>query len=180
MGAMCSSIGDPEKKRKQNLDLLGVSVHHLRTIFIDLVHAKYPDSGNDTTIYEIEDLRKLDTNGIIRENGKDTMCPIDGRRGAAYVHTLQGAEHVGPASIMLSYTWGYTIGDIVDVLTNYCTSNDLNTKEVYVWICCLCNNQHRVVEMKKRKEDIPFEDFHKVFHGRVTGIRHVLAMMSPW
>uniref|UniRef100_A0A7S3VG56 Mbre TPR repeat protein n=1 Tax=Chaetoceros debilis TaxID=122233 RepID=A0A7S3VG56_9STRA len=125
-------------------------------------------------------MRELDKNGIIREEGKDTICPIDGEKGAAYVHTLQGDDHVGPASIMISYTWGYSIGDIVDVLTNYCTSNGLNPKKVYVWICCLCNNQHRVVEMKKRKEDIPFEEFHKVFHGRVTGIRHVLAMMSPW
>ena len=168
-------IGDPDDP-----DLLGVSVQHLCTIFMALVHAKHPDSGNDTTIYKIEDLRELDKNGIIREKGKDTQCPIDGEKGAAYVHTLQGADHVGPASIMLSYTWRYTIGDIVDVLTNYCESNSLNPKEVYVWICCLCVNQHRVVEMKKRKEDIPFEKFRKVFHGRVTSIGHVIAMMSPW
>lgn len=160
--------------------LLGVSVHHLANNFMDLVQAKYPDSGNDTTIYQIEDLHESDKNGIIREEGKDTQCPIHDTKGAAYVHTLQGADHVGPASIMLSYTWGYTIGDIVDVLTNYCTSNGLNPKEMYVWICCLCINQHRVVELKKQKEDIPFDEFRKVFHGRVTSIGHVVAMMSPW
>mmetsp|Transcript_2716 Transcript_2716/g.3816 ORF Transcript_2716/g.3816 Transcript_2716/m.3816 type:complete len:541 (-) Transcript_2716:18-1640(-) len=180
MGNQCCSIGDPEKKRKTDLDLRGVSVHHLANYFMDLVRAKYPDSGNDTKIYQIEDLNDLDKNGIIREEGKDTQCPIDDRRGAAYVHTLQGADHVGPASIMLSYTWRYTIGDIVDVLTNYCKSNGLNQKKLYVWICCLCVNQHRVVESMKRKEDIPFDDFRKVFHGRVTGIGHVVAMMSPW
>mmetsp|Transcript_2717 Transcript_2717/g.3821 ORF Transcript_2717/g.3821 Transcript_2717/m.3821 type:complete len:540 (-) Transcript_2717:18-1637(-) len=168
-------VGDPD-----NLDLLGVSVHNLRTDFMDLVHTKHPDSGNDTTIYQIEALREFDKNGIIREKGKNTMCPIDSEKGAAYVHTLQGADHVGPASIMLSYTWRYTIGDIVDVLTNYCKSNGLNQKKLYVWICCLCVNQHRVVESMKRKEDIPFDDFRKVFHGRVTGIGHVVAMMSPW
>jgi len=176
-----SSIEDSEKKRKHNLDLLGVSVHHFRTYFMDLVRAKHPDSGNDTTIEQIEDLSELDKNGIIREEGKDTMCPIDSKKkGAAYVHTLQGADHVGPASIMLSYTWRYTIGDIADVLTNYCNSNGLDPKKVYVWICCLCVNQHRVVEMKKRNEDIPFEKFRDVFHGRVTSIKHVVAMMSPW
>eukprot|EP00554_Chaetoceros_debilis_P006376 CAMPEP_0194072624 /NCGR_PEP_ID=MMETSP0149-20130528/317_1 /TAXON_ID=122233 /ORGANISM="Chaetoceros debilis, Strain MM31A-1" /LENGTH=495 /DNA_ID=CAMNT_0038752521 /DNA_START=38 /DNA_END=1522 /DNA_ORIENTATION=+ len=168
-------VEDPD-----NLDLLGVSVHHFRTYFMDLVRAKNPDSGTDTTIYQIEALREFDKNGIIREKGKNTMCPIDSEKGAAYVHTLQGADHVGPASIMLSYTWRYTIGDIVDVLTNYCKSNGLNQKKLYVWICCLCVNQHRVVGMKKRKEDIPFEEFHNVFHGRVTSIGHVLAMMSPW
>eukprot|EP00554_Chaetoceros_debilis_P009880 CAMPEP_0194103876 /NCGR_PEP_ID=MMETSP0150-20130528/4232_1 /TAXON_ID=122233 /ORGANISM="Chaetoceros debilis, Strain MM31A-1" /LENGTH=589 /DNA_ID=CAMNT_0038791211 /DNA_START=210 /DNA_END=1979 /DNA_ORIENTATION=+ len=168
------------RSKEEDLDLLGVSVHHLANYFMDLVRAKYPDSGNDTKIYQIEDLNDLDKNGIIREEGKDTQCPIDDRRGAAYVHTLQGADHVGPASIMLSYTWGYTIGDIIDVLRNYCTSNGLNPKKVYVWICCLCVNQHRVVESMKRKEDIPFDDFRKVFHGRVTSIGHVVAMMSPW
>jgi len=241
MGNQCCSIGDPEKKRKTDLDLRGVSVHHLANYFMDLVRAKYPDSAEridaqrkinealerndlleayknndtiklnkgksemrrqdekefeyisglfnnlrklpkseDTTIYQIEDLRELETNGIIREEGKDTICPIDGEKGAAYVHTLQGDDHVGPASIMISYTWGYSIGDIVDVLTNYCESNNLNPKEVYVWICCLCVNQHRVVELKKRKEEIPFAEFRKVFHGRVTSIGHVVAMMSPW
>ena len=143
MGARCCSIGDPEKKRKTDLDLLGVSVHHLANNFMDLVRAKYPDSAErinaqrklnealerndlleaykkndtiklnkgaseirrqdekefeyisglfnnlhklpkseDTTIYQIEDLRELETNGIIREEGKDTQCPIHDTNGA--------------------------------------------------------------------------------------------------
>ena len=226
-------IDHSTRSKEQDLDLLGVSVHHLANNFMDLVRAKYPDSqqieadekfiealgkydiigedvrskfieletqdkeayeyimglmneiknkpkSEDTTIYEIENLRDLNKNGIIREKGKDTICPIDGEKGAAYVHILQGVDHVGPVSIMLSYTWGYKIGDIVDVLTNYCETNGLNRKEVYVWICCLCVNQHRVVESMKRREDIPFDEFRKVFHGRVTSIGHVIAMMSPW
>jgi tetratricopeptide (TPR) repeat protein len=105
---------------------------------------------------------------------------MDGRQGAAYVHTLQGADHVGPASIMLSYTWGYTIGDIIDVLNNYCTTNNLNPKEVYVWIDCLCVNQHRVIERKRKGEVVPFEEFESVFFKRVTSIGHILAMVAPW
>ena len=177
MGALCCSM---KKEDTGDPDLLGISVHHLANNLTNLVCAERPHSGKDTTIHQMEDLRNHDKNGIIREKGKDTICPIDGRIGAAYVHTLEGADHVGPASIMLSYTWGYSIGAIVDVLSNYCESNDLNPKKVYVWICCLCVNQHRVVEMMKRGEVIPFEDFHKVFHGRVTGIGHIVAMMSPW
>ena len=143
-----------------------------------VLYSQIPRKTNK--IYQIEDLGKLDDNGIIREKGKDTTCPMDGRQGAAYVHTLQGDEHVGPASIMLSYTWGYTIGDIVDVLNNYCTTNNLNPKEVYVWICCLCVNQHRVIEKKRNGEVVPFEEFESVFFKRVTGIGHILAMMAPW
>ena len=160
--------------------MLGVSVHHLANDFINEVRVKFLDSPEDTKIYEIEDLNKLDDNGIVREKGKDTTCPIDGRRGAAYVHILQGNEHVGPASIMLSYTWGYTIGDIVDVLNNYCTTNKLNPKEVYVWICFLCVNQHRVIEKKRKGEVVSFEEFRSIFFKRVTNIGHILAMMAPW
>ena len=169
-----------EKKRKNRLDLLGISVYHLANDFLDEVRIKFPDSAEDTKIYEIEDLSKLDENGIIREKSKDATCPIDGRQGAAYVHTLQGDDHVGPSSIMLSYTWGYSIGDIIDVLSNYCTTNNLDPKEVYVWICCLCVNQHRVIEKKRNGEVVPFEEFESVFSKRVTSIGHILAMMAPW
>ncbi len=152
---------------------LGVSVHHLANDFINEVHVKFPDSPEDTKIYEIEDLNKLDSNGIVQEKGKDTACPIDGRQGAAYVHTLQGADRVGPASIMPSYTWGYTIGVIVDVLNNYCTTNNLNPKEVYVWICFLCVNQHRVIEKKRKGEVVSFEEFRSIFFKRVTNIGQI-------
>mmetsp|Transcript_2751 Transcript_2751/g.3884 ORF Transcript_2751/g.3884 Transcript_2751/m.3884 type:complete len:540 (-) Transcript_2751:62-1681(-) len=184
---------DPHTSAKSDkdadLDLLGISVNHIANDFMDEVRTKFPDSAEewsffrraeDTKIYQIEDLNKLDENGIIREKGKDTTCPIDGRQGAAYVHTLQGDEHVGPSSIMLSYTWEYTIGDIIDVLTNYCTNNNLNPKEVYVWICCLCVNQHRVIEKRRNGGVVPFKELESVFFKRVTSIGHVLAMMAPW
>ena len=168
------------KSDKDDLDLRGVSVHHLANDLLDEVRIKFPDSAENTKIYQIEDLSNLDENGIIREKGEDTTCPIDGRQGTAYVHTLQGDEHVGPSSIMLSYTWNYNIGDIIDVLNNYCTNNNLNPKEVYVWICCLCVNQHRVIEKRRNGEVVPFEEFESVFSKRVTSIGHILAMMAPW
>lgn len=37
--------------------------------------------------------------------------------GAAYVHTLSGADTVG---IALSYAWGYKIGDIIGTLEQHC------------------------------------------------------------
>ena len=81
---------------------------------------------------------------------------------------------------MLSYAWGYTIGDIVDILVAHCEAEVLDPKRTYVWICCLCVNQHRVVEDRKNGEVFPFEEFQAIFYGRVTKIGHVLAMMAPW
>ena len=43
-----------------------------------------------------------------------------------------------------------------------------------MWICCLCNNQHRV------GDDVPFTRFHEIFHNTVVGVGHILAMMAPW
>ena len=76
---------------------------------------------------------------------------------------------------MLSYAWGYSFGDIVDTLVDFCKTNKLSTESTYIWICAFCNNQHRVVE-----RDVPFEDFKFVFNNRVKGIGHILAMMTPW
>ena len=87
------------------LDLLGVSVHHLGTIFLDRVLAHHDGLSRDSNIYQIEDLRK--PTGLIRQLSQNVLCPITKKWGAAYVHCLKGKDHVGPATQMLSYSWGY-------------------------------------------------------------------------
>ncbi len=67
--------------------------------------------------------------------------------GAAYIDCIPGADNVGPADFLLSYCWQYTIGDIVECLVSYCEENDLDEKRTYAWICCLCNNQHKVYQV---------------------------------
>jgi len=153
-------------------DFLAPSVFHLQTSLQERI--KEAGLGPTATIYDIEDLRS-DNHGIIRSRGSQVMCPIDGRKGAAYVQCLSGLDHVGPATHMLSYAWGYLYVDIVDTLLAYCKDNKLDPKRTYIWICCLCNNQHRVVE-----KEVPFENFKYVFNKRVKGIGNILAMMAPW
>ena len=67
----------------------------------------------------------------------------------------------------------YTIGELVDTLIDYCGTNNLDPKKAYIWICCLCINQHRVVQQSN-------VDFMAIFAGRVKQIGHTLAMMAPW
>ena len=55
-----------------------------------------------------------------------------------------GGEHTGRATIMLSYTWGYTFGAIGSALTAFCAKHGLDPRTTHVWICCMCINQHRV------------------------------------
>jgi len=148
----------------------GISVHCLRhTLLREVTEAGL---GEESTIYQLENLRK-NTFGVIRRKGAANKCPRDGGMGAAYVDCLEGEDNVGPANRMLSYLWGYTIGDIIDCLEEYCVNNRMDPTRTYIWICCLCNNQHRV------GENIPFDNFHTIFRDTVLNVGHVLALMAP-
>ena len=37
---------------------------------------------------------------------------------------------------------------ILDTLDDFCLTKDRNPQTTYVWMCCLCINQHRVMENK--------------------------------
>ncbi|CAB9523937.1 Hydra magnipapillata [Seminavis robusta] len=180
---MHSETTKQSDEQMQKLDMLGVSVFHLEHLFLQEVCTS---TGNplsrDSKIHEIENLRGPP--GVIRNKGTNTVCPIDGKEGAAYVHCLQGEDHVGEATQMLSYSWNYTIGDIVDTLSDYCLQNKLNPKRTYIWMCCLCVNQHRVVQKSTQQKSgmVPTAkvDFFAIFGERVKKIGHLLAMMAPW
>ncbi|CAB9517390.1 Polyubiquitin (Fragment) [Seminavis robusta] len=163
-------------RENQSKELLGVSVAWLKHGLLNEVR----DAGLDesATIYDLESLNE-GGRSIIRAKGQNVVCPLDGRMGAAYVHALD-SQHVGPATRMLSYSWSYAIGDIVDTLMDYCLAQNLNPKHTFVWLCCLCCNQHRVAENIKLGMEVPFHVFRDIFHSRVIGIGHLLAMMSPW
>ncbi|CAB9496746.1 Hydra magnipapillata [Seminavis robusta] len=154
-------------------DLLGVSVHHLQH---GLLHeVKEAGLSRESKIYEIEDLR-YPAHGVIRRKGASVTCPIDGQLGASYVHSLgDDPDKVGPSHFMISYSWGYCIGDIVDTLVSYCDEQNRDPKSTYIWICCLCVNQHRV-----QGEDVLPDELASIFGRRVTGIGHVLSMITPW
>lgn len=148
-----------------------VSVWHLTHALLPAVEA----AGHLATarVYEIEPT-------VIRPKGYKVRCLRDGRMGSAYVDGIFGPCHAGPASFMLSYTWGYQVGDIAETLNDFCEKHELKPQEAYVWICCLCINQHRVHEASSRGDVVPFEQFERAFGERVSGIGHVIAMMSPW
>jgi len=157
----------------------GVSVHYLKTQFLREV--KETEGLNENSkICEIENL-ELVTHGVIRSKGVSIVCPRDKKVGAAYSDCLIGDDNVGPATFMLSYSWQYTIRDIIDTLVAHCESNKaMDQKRTYVWICCLCNNQHRVYEDKQNGSNVQFDKFHEISRTRILSIGHVVAMMFPW
>ena len=76
---------------------------------------------------------------VIRRKGQDLRCPSDGLLGCSYVDALK-APQANQSEFMLSYSWGYAVGAISDALLSFLGSEEHR----YVWICCLCINQHRV------------------------------------
>jgi len=170
-------------ERDRNPYTLGVSVHWLKHGFLEEVRAAGLDET--ATIYDIENLHSspgAEQMGVIRTKGKDVTCPIDNQKGAAYVHALgKSKDKVGRATFMLSYVWGYTIGDIIDTLWDYCCQQQgLDPKRTYIWICCLCVNQHRVASNIANGKEIPFRTFRQLFYSRAKAIGNILVMMSPW
>jgi hypothetical protein len=87
---------------------------------------------------------------VLQERSKGLKCPRDGEVGCAFVDYVaqETPEHVGKATRMLSYTWGYSIEQIGTALEAYCEEEGLDPKTVYVWICFACINQHRVAGNK--------------------------------
>lgn len=157
----------------EGAEMYGVSVHFLQNHFLEEVYGA--GHSLDSTVYDIEDLRGPP--GMVRQRGLNVRCPIDGKLGAAYVHCLEGDHNVGPATHMLSYTWGYSIGDIVGTLVDFCKKEKLNFERTYFWICFLCVNQHRVVA---QTSVVPTNEFLRTFGERVSSTGEILCMMAPW
>ena len=85
-----------------NPQFLGVSVYHLQEHFLAALQ-KIEEFSSSSSFYELENLHK--DSSFVRHVGQSTICPIDGEVGSAYVHTLFGEDHVGPATHVLSWTW---------------------------------------------------------------------------
>lgn len=178
---------EKENVTGQELNELGVSVYHLCQEFRKNARESVISKNNqhetkwgwpfhsrkvllkpnDANVYDI-------VNDVIKKRGEEIICPIDGRKGTAYVNCLEGEDHVGKANIMLSYAWGNKIEDICNALEDHCHENGLDPKRTYIWICCLCNNQHRFDDV------VPFEQLKETFRSKVEGIGNVIPLFAPW
>eukprot|EP00401_Gymnodinium_catenatum_P006983 CAMPEP_0117468992 /NCGR_PEP_ID=MMETSP0784-20121206/6463_1 /TAXON_ID=39447 /ORGANISM="" /LENGTH=547 /DNA_ID=CAMNT_0005263021 /DNA_START=9 /DNA_END=1649 /DNA_ORIENTATION=- len=146
-----------------------LSVEYLRSEFFPEVFAA--GWTRSAKVYEIEPL--------IRKKGESCECPRDSEVGCAYVDAVSD-DSAGIATAMLSYTWGYGIGDIVDALVQHCAHEQLAPDATYIWMCCFCINQHRVRARQAAGKVVPFDDFKAAFGSRVQSIGVVLALMAPW
>ena len=111
--------------------LRGVSATCLLNVFLPEVEAA--GLSVDSNVYEVE-------HKVLRDKGKSVLCPRDGKQGAAYVDCVPNGQ-AGEASVMLSYSWAYTVADIVETLLDFCDTSGRNPENTFFWISCLCDNQ---------------------------------------
>ncbi len=173
--AFCHENDKPPVQQGGDLLLKGVSVYYLKHILLQEVQ----DAGfsvNDVKIYELEDDFNSDALGLIRRRGINVTCPRDGQLGAAYVDAIEQSEdYTGQANVMLSYARGCGIKEIVNALVAKCKTDGLDLKETYVWMYCLCNNQHRTSSV-----NVSIEEFRKTIYDTITDVGRVWSLMSPW
>jgi tetratricopeptide (TPR) repeat protein len=149
-----------------------LNIHYFNNQLLEEIRNAGKDENS--VIYDIEP-------DVIRRKGDGVVCPRDGKMHASYVDCLHGPDCVGLAVMMVSYSWGYTVGDISSGLMQYCRHRGLlEFKKIYIWMCCFCINQHRVRETIAKGERVPFKDFKHEFESRVQGIGRVVALMAPW
>jgi len=151
--------------------LPGDFIRGLSIWFIKHCLMKDLEASDDNNVYHVEPM--------LRKRGKAARCPRDGKLGAAYVDIAQD-PHAATSTVMLSYTWGYKVKDIVDALVFYGKTWGLPSQSTRVWLCFACVNQHRVKEASKHGEVVPFEEFAGVFGERVKAIGNVVCMLAPW
>ena len=53
----------------------------------------------------------------------------------------RGADHVGDAIALLSYSWAEKYHDVFDALHDWAVREGHEPKRAYVWVCALCLNQ---------------------------------------
>lgn len=151
-----------------------ISLHHLSTTF--LKHVLDAELNHEAKVYEV-------VPAVVIPRTAEQMCSADGRIGSSWLDCYVGvgdADAVGPSTYMLSYSWSYSVGDIVGSLEHFCSSRGLDPKRTYFWIDFLCVNQHRVREVQANNAVVPMEVLQATFRAQVEGAGKVVAIMSPW
>jgi len=157
--------------------VLGLSVAYMVSTFLGEVEKEF-GKHTDPNYYEVNK-RMLFSDSA---KGRKLICPRDQREGCSYVDAVHLLEkgHTAPATIMLSWSWHYTVKTVVFALARWCRVNGKNPAEVFVWQCALCNNQFRVEENKAKGQWESFETFKALFEKRMDHTNHIVSLMAPW
>ena len=154
----------------------GVSIFWIKNVFLQQAK-EHGLVDNDALICDIEDVNS-DQNHVLRSIGENFVCPRDGEVGAAIVDSIDKEEHTGPSNLILNYSEGVSVADVVGTLWDFCFFNNYDAKLIYVWAPFLCTNFHRL--NGKSKKNVSGLDLRSSLRKRITSIGRVLTIVSPW
>jgi len=168
--------------------ILGISVEFLRKDFQDEVKEKLA-KGLDSDYYEVNEAMLFGDNS----RGHGLICPRDMEKECSYVDAVHQEEKdgvprrrqsrhpgTGPATLMLSWTWGTTVAVVVGAIVRFCEINGRDETKTFVWQCALCNNQSRVEDAKKAGTPMQFREFEEKFKKPIVQTREILAVFDCW
>lgn len=156
-----------------------VSVHHLCTVLRPRVVDKLAEIQTQKASSDLDDVDVCYDK--IEDMVKWYIKPCTKSQKSSYVdHVRAGIDpqsdtaddHYGKAGAMLSYTWKYNFLDVISSLDLYTEKSGQDPKRTYIWICCLCVNQH---DMEKSEESPA-----ALFENKIISINTLLPLLTPW
>lgn len=157
--------------------LLGTSIYHLQVVLepqtLERVRPPWRDRHGNAVDPPESATMKHAVETVVMPATTDVTCPRDGLKGCAYVDVLTAEDDVGPATALLSYTWAYRIVSVANALVRWAEAGDRRHHSTYIWICCLCLNQHRMESIMSPSE------LANALRPRVVTIGRILPMLDP-
>merc|ERR1712190_279130 len=109
-----------------------------------------------------------------RARGFGKMCPRDGRLGCSFVDALPSKD-AQRATHYLSWCWQYSLDDFTSSISIWLQRCEQDAFAVHIWVCCLCNNQFRIMEEQGRSG---VDELGTIFEDRLRQIGDVLVMLD--
>lgn len=170
---------DPERRRRLESELLGIS--------LDYVLGDFAPEGRAATGKADPNFREIAPylcyGSEARGFGRD--CPRDGLPGCSFVDAVSPGQN-SRATHFLSWVWQYKLSDFVSALQAWVEKESLSPGNVYLWVCFFCNNQFRI-------EGVPggpgaaavgsqsgAADLDRIFESRLREIGRVVALLDSW
>jgi len=152
--------------RKMLSKFLGVSAYYLINVFKEELEQAMGQP--------VEDLDVTTYVPILCQMTKSKVCPQDCQMGSSFVDALP-KHYKGKANFFVSWVWTYTVTDLTEGIKSFVEQSGLDPKQVFLWLCAFCNNQHRCKEIM---EKVGRERITQELVGRMMAMRGVIVLLD--
>merc|ERR1712050_764234 len=80
-----------------------------------------------------------------KAKGYGRICPRDGLPGCSVVDALPRGD-AQKSTQFLSWCWNYALDDFTSSIAGWLPRSGGDKSAVFIWVCCFCNNQFRIME----------------------------------